>query len=270
MEPRDLWIVADAYAVRQAFTNVIENAIKYTRKGGVDVRLWSDGGSSATVSVRDTGIGIAADFLPRIFDEFAQEQGGYGRPFEGSGLGLALAKKFVEASGGRISLESAKDVGSIFRLSFPLAPESSDEPAREPTVAEPPREAAAPRLAPTLLVEDDPPTQEFMRHACAGHVDFHVAASAEEARAVLARTPVELILMDLSLPGETDGLELTRELREHPHWRTVPIVVLTGRAHDRDRERALAAGCDTYLSKPIDTDELLDTIARVLGRRTLT
>ncbi len=267
MAPDPLWIVADPYAVRQALTNVIENAIKYTCDGAVDVRLERGGDGGAKVRVRDTGIGIDQEFLPRIFDAFAQEQGGYGRPFEGAGLGLVLAKKFVEASGGRISVESVKGEGSLFTLSFSLAPASMVESIGEPQASHPASQTADHPRVPTLLVEDDPTTQIFMRHLCGRKLDIHVAASADEARRVLEREPIQLVLMDLSIQGPTDGLELTRELRAAPRWRAIPIIAVTAHAYDSDRERSLAAGCDAYVSKPIDPDALLDTIGDVLRRR---
>lgn len=173
----------------------------------------------------------------------------------------------LDARGGRISVESEKGEGALFTLSFSLAPASTGESIGEPQPSPPASEPADYPQVPTLLVEDDPATQVFMRHLCGRTLDIHVAASADEARRVLEREPIQLILMDLSIPGPTDGLELTRALRAEPRWRAIPIIAVTAHASDSDRERSLAAGCDAYVSKPIDPDALLDTIGDVLRRR---
>jgi PAS domain S-box-containing protein len=243
---------ADPYAVTQAVTNVIENAIKYTAGGRVEVRLGQEA-EHGVVTVRDTGIGISAEFLPRIFDEFSQEVSGYARPYEGTGLGLSLAKKFVEASGGRIAVESRKGRGSAFTLAFPLA-------------AGGPLAGSAPPPQPILLVEDDRMTREYMRTLLGPGFTVHGASDAAEAWAVLERQPVALILMDLTLAGPVDGLELTRQLRRTERWRTTPIIALTARSSDRDREDALAAGCDAYLAKPFEGDALTATMRGLLRR----
>jgi CheY-like chemotaxis protein len=203
------------------------------------------------IVVRDTGIGISAEFLPRVFEEFSQEVSGYGRPYEGTGLGLSLAKKFVEASGGTITVESRKGRGSAFTLAFPL------------TGAVPP--SSAPAL-PILLVEDDRLTREFMRTLLGPDFTVHTAGDAAEARAVLDREPVALILMDLTLAGPVDGLELTRQLRRTERWRATPIIAVTAHASDHAREDALAAGCDAYLVKPLDSDALAATMRGLLRR----
>ena len=242
---------ADPYAVTQAISNVIENAIKYTAEGRVEIRLRQET-ERAVVVVRDTGIGIGAEFLPRVFDEFSQEVSGYGRPYEGTGLGLSLAKKFVEASGGTITVESRKGRGSAFTLAFPLA------------AGGPP--AASPPPLPVLLVEDDRMTREFMRTLLGQGFTVHTASDAAEAWAVLDHRPVSLILMDLTLAGPVDGLELTRQLRRTERWRTIPIIALTAHTSDRDREDALAAGCDAFLAKPFEGDALTATMRGLLRR----
>jgi CheY-like chemotaxis protein/nitrogen-specific signal transduction histidine kinase len=246
-----LVVHADPYAVTQAISNVIENAIKYTAEGRVEIRLRQEA-ERGIVVVRDTGIGIGAGFLPRVFDEFSQEVSGYGRPYEGTGLGLSLAKKFVEASGGTITVESRKGRGSAFTLAFPLA------------AGGPP--PAAPPLLPVLLVEDDRLTREFMRTLLAPGFTVHTASEAAEAWAVLEHQPVALILMDLTLAGPIDGLELTRQLRRTERWRTIPIIALTAHASDQVREDALAAGCDAFLAKPFEGDALTATMRGLLRR----
>ena len=119
-----------------------------------------------------------------------------------------------------------------------------------------------------LVVEDDLETQSFMRLLLRRNWRVRVAASAEEVRKRLAADPIEIILMDLSLRGEEDGLALTRWLRKQASWRSLPIIAVTAHAFDEDRQNALAAGCDRYLSKPIDRKHLEGVMSELLGAST--
>jgi len=115
-----------------------------------------------------------------------------------------------------------------------------------------------------LLVEDDPPTQTFMKAALGKGFAVHPAPSAEEARSVLEQYPVRIILMDLSIKGKEDGIEFTRWLRSSDAWKEMPIIALTAHAYDRDRQNAIQAGCNAYFSKPFDRKQLLETIRELL------
>lgn len=115
-----------------------------------------------------------------------------------------------------------------------------------------------------LLVEDDLPTQDFMKMALGKKFIIHTAVSAEEVRATLAREPIEIILMDLSIKGEEDGIQLTRDLRASAAWASIPIIALTAHAYDRDRENALTAGCNAYFSKPFNRRDLLGKIQELV------
>ncbi|MDZ7766948.1 MAG: HAMP domain-containing sensor histidine kinase [Melioribacteraceae bacterium] len=117
-ELNDPKILADDYSTTQIFANLIDNAIKYTRKGKIEILLTKNRNGNIVVEIKDTGIGIAKEFLPRLFDAFTQEEQGYTRSFEGNGLGLALVKRYCDINNARIEVESEKNVGSTFRVIF--------------------------------------------------------------------------------------------------------------------------------------------------------
>jgi len=117
---------------------------------------------------------------------------------------------------------------------------------------------------PVLLLEDDLPTQHFMKIILGDEYDIFAAVSAEEARALLDRHPVSIVLMDISLRGEENGLEFTRWLRSQDAWNRIPVIAITAHAFDSDRENALAAGCDAYFAKPIKRAKLLETMSVLL------
>ncbi|MGH7822049.1 MAG: sensor histidine kinase [Candidatus Binatia bacterium] len=119
-------VLFDEYCLSQALTNLIQNGIKFTRHGSVVVRLYRDG-ERLRISVRDTGIGIGAPYLERLFEPLSQEDSGLTRRFEGSGLGLALTRRYLELNGARLSVENKKDVGSVFTIEFPAECELSPE-----------------------------------------------------------------------------------------------------------------------------------------------
>lgn len=265
-----LLIEADPYAVTQSFTNIIQNAIKYTHSGHIHITCKREDPFSVAISVKDTGIGISEDYLPHLFDEFSQEHGGYGRPYEGAGLGMALTKKFVESSRGTITVESRRGVGSTFTVTFPLTdspeallrrtlPPLSLEPSEGTEVAERSEKHTV------LLVEDDAMTREFMVAVFNQHYTMLTAADADSAFSLLRNRPVHAILMDLSIAGSIDGLQLTRLIRLEEQWRTIPIFALTAHAQDRDRERCLEAGCTDYFSKPVNRRLLLQALSSALA-----
>ena len=261
----EIWANFDRYALQQACINIIENAIKYTERGRIDVGLEADPNRIA-IAVRDTGIGIGQDYLPNIFDEFSQEEGGYSRSFEGTGLGMALVKKFMTLGDGEVEIASQKGKGTTVTLTLARAP--CPELAAPPPATFAVRHKLEPATAlpkdkpNVLVVEDDLLTQAFMRTALGDDYNVDVAATSAELEAAIARRRPDLVLMDLSLRGGEDGLALTKQLRKRPELETLPIVALTAHALDADRDNALASGCSDYLAKPCPLDDLLETVAR--------
>jgi PAS domain S-box-containing protein len=254
-------VVFDEYCLNQALTNLLDNAIKFTDRGAVTLRLYRATDGALCLELRDTGVGIAQEFLPKLFMPFSQEQSGNTRRFEGTGLGLTLVRKYLELNGASISVESEKDKGTTFTVS--LLKENTARKSHE-RLEQSERRDARPTI---LVVEDDHDTQAFMRLTLAQRYEVLLAASAEEARRVLEAHPdVSLILMDLELGGAEDGVELTRSLRKGQRWMRIPIVALTAYVTLDDRNRALAAGCDDFVAKPIVRNDLIAKIDALLAR----
>jgi CheY-like chemotaxis protein/anti-sigma regulatory factor (Ser/Thr protein kinase) len=250
----------DEYCFDAALERVFDNAVKFTEKGSVSIVLERDGEGCLCLEVRDTGLGIAEGYRARLFEPFSQEDDGSDRHFEGSGLGLALAKRYLELNGATISVESVKGRGSVFRIRFSRSSEVSEVETglggKAPEGADPTEPATRPAV---LVVEDDGDTQHYMRALLKSEYEVLLASSADEARRRLSEDPgrIHIILMDLSLKGPEDGLMLTRELRAQERWKQVSIIATTAHAFADDRRRALDAGCDAYFAKPFDHKALL-------------
>ena len=264
----------DLYCLSQALANLLDNALKFTKRGRVAVRLSSAADGALQVEVSDTGVGIEAEFLPRLFNPFSQEDSGYTRRFEGSGLGLALVKNYLESNGATITAESEKGKGSTFRIRLarellvsPRSPSETPDDAPDADETRRDRGFALTSNAPTLLVvEDDPETQLFMKALLQRRYDVLLAANDTECDAHLNEhgKEIRLVLMDVSLKRSADGLSIVRRLRATERWRDLPIIAVTGHAFDKDRENALAAGCDDYISKPIQAKDLFAKLSRLL------
>jgi signal transduction histidine kinase/ActR/RegA family two-component response regulator len=261
-------VVFDEYCLTQALTNLLDNAIKFTKQGAVTVRLYRVADGGLCVAVSDTGIGISEEYLPKLLEPFSQEHAGYTRQFQGSGLGMALTRRYLELNGAMISVRSEKGTGTTFTIQFSRDSEnrelsdlrSTARPAREP--------GRAAIRRPILVVEDDKDTHGYMKSILEPRYEVLIAASGGEARQSLEERPdTSLILMDLQLSGSEDGIALTRYLRGQERWRRLPIIAVTAHAATEDRRRALDAGCDDYLSKPLDRRILLAMIDTLVERR---
>ena len=261
----------DVDRVRQILTNLIGNAIKFTDAGHVQVSA-AVGDEMVAVHVTDTGVGIPDAVRSKVFEEFFQVDPSMARRQQGTGLGLAIASRLAHLMGGEISLDSAAGVGSRFTLSLPRSLPDHDAfhsgavTAPSPT---PPSTSAA--LGPArdgsiLIVEDNEDNLFTLRQILNGlSVELGAAASGREAIEHCRRSLPGLIVMDMQLPGMS-GLEAAGAIRALPGGPAIPIIALTAQAMKGDRERILAAGCDEYLSKPIQPRALLAAILRLLHR----
>jgi len=254
---------------RQVLVNLVGNAIKFTPPAG-EVKVWAErDGDALLVSVTDTGIGIAREDLDRIFDEFYQVDGTYSRNYEGTGLGLALVRRMVELQGGEVTVQSKPGEGTRFSCRFADCLRSRVQPIKEllrETESAP--EMPSSRVADgceaertILIVEDNPLNRKLARNVLKTH-GYRIleAESAEIALKLLAAHRPDLVLMDLQLPG-LDGLELTRRLTADPKNEGMPIVALTAHALEGDEEKARAAGCVGFITKPIRLSEFPGQVA---------
>ena len=267
MPPDPLVVGGDADRLHQVAWNLCSNALKFTPAGGrirVALRAEAD---EAVLGVADTGVGIAPEFLPFVFDRFRQGDSSSTRMYGGLGLGLALVRHLVELHGGSVEAHSpGRDQGAVFTVRLRLQPDARTDPP-------PPRaeEGAAARLSNVraLVVDDEADTRDLLATAL-GHsgADVQTVASAHEALAALRQRPPDIIVCDIGMPGE-DGLALLAQVRAltPAEGGLVPAVALTGYARPDDRRRALAAGYQVHLSKPVDPAELVAVVARVATRR---
>jgi PAS domain S-box-containing protein len=269
-------VVGDSTRIRQVLVNLIGNALKFTEQGSIMVRIapavLTPDRPAVRFEISDTGIGIPADRLGRLFQSFSQADSSTTRRFGGTGLGLAICKRLVELMEGRIGVESLAGQGSTFWFVIPLLPAPSPPgtvPGDSPSAATTqPSSAETLRGRRVLLAEDNRVNQMFVREVCREFgIDCHIAANGQEALEAVAAERFDLLLMDCQMPV-MDGFEATRRIRELESNGTlaghVPVIALTANAIRGDRERCLAAGMDSYLSKPFDPSQLLTAMGDVL------
>jgi CheY-like chemotaxis protein len=260
--------------LRQVIWNLLSNAIKFTQRGGVVTLTLKCVGGTVRLTVADTGDGISAEFLPYVFDRFRQAEGSISRKQGGLGLGLAVVRHLVELHGGSIEAESGGlGHGSLFTVDLPLAQERRDPARAEERKREVERRRSrrgSIRLdgVHVLLVEDDEDSRKLLGTMLKRYGARVTAtkSAAEAFRAVAGDVP-DLLISDIGMPDE-DGYEFIRKLRALPPDKggRTPSIALTGYASRKDRERALEAGYQQHVAKPIEQTELIAAIAALIGR----
>jgi PAS domain S-box-containing protein len=267
-----VYVRGDATRLQQVLWNLLSNAMKFTPAGGTIAVEISQHADRAIVTVRDTGIGIEAHFLPHIFERFRQADGSITRRHGGLGLGLSIVQSIVEAHGGTIRAHSdGPGTGTTFTLELPTmepsAMEDGNRPAPEPAIAPDLRgmldsDHVLKGLT-VLIVDDEADVREFVRRALGSFQARTLgAASAEEALEVLQTERPDVLLIDIGMPAK-DGYDLIREIRSRSvaEGGSVPAAALTALARPQDRSRALLAGFNLHISKPVNPTDLVASVA---------
>jgi CheY-like chemotaxis protein/anti-sigma regulatory factor (Ser/Thr protein kinase) len=253
-----LWVYADAGRLEQVVVNLLTNAAKYTDQGG---RVWltaQQEGDEAVLRVGDTGVGIAPEILPRIFELFTQAERTLDRAQGGLGIGLALVQRLVEMHGGTVAVSSELGQGSEFVVRLPVV----SPPA---TQSSPPTETAQPTIASVrvLVVDDnvDTVTTLAMLVTESGH-DVRTAYDGWTVLEAALDYRPNVVLLDIGLPG-LNGFEVAKQLRQQPALKNVVLVAMTGYGGESDSQRSISAGFDHHLVKPGDFGRLLRILATV-------
>jgi signal transduction histidine kinase len=263
-------VLGDAARLQQIVWNLLSNAVKFTGRGGRVEVVLQRRGSEVELIVADNGQGIKPEFLPHVFERFCQEDAGIARQHGGLGLGLSIARQLVEMHGGRIVARSdGTGSGATFIVTLPAtAAELAREPGGGSLELEPPPALAGLRV---LVLEDEPDARELVERVLQerGATTIAFDCASEALNACTAEAP-DVIVSDVGLPG-VDGYEFMRRLRssEGQRGRSTPAAALTAFARSEDRRRALIAGFQTHLAKPIDPLELVVVVAALAGRTTV-
>jgi len=262
----------DLFFFIQSVTNILDNAIKFTREGGVSIIVserFSEGERWLSVTIEDTGIGISKENMQVIFEEFRQISEGHNRGFEGTGIGLTIAKKMIHLMGGTIEAKSKIGKGTqfIIQLPFPEHYESSlSETATNSRQSENPVNPGLLSTAPpsVLLVEDNDVNMQLTLAYLKQHYRMDWAADGPMAIEKSKKNRYAAILMDINLGVGMDGIQATQAIRKIKGYEQIPIIALTGYTLFGDRERLIESGCSGYLPKPFTKKEILDILSKML------
>ncbi len=253
-------LMMDPDRMRQVIWNLVSNAIKFTPpRGRVDVTVRQDD-EQASVQIRDTGPGIAASFLPHLFERFRQADSSTRRSHAGLGLGLALAKDLTELHGGRIHVQSEAGHGATFTVVLPVLGE------RKPSAEAAPARNTNALLDGTrvMIVENDDETRAMfdamLRH---GGAEVETASSADAALQIMERFNPNLVITDIAMPLR-DGYDLLREIRAHPQHARIPVLVVTAQGPEHFRRDDSWPSFTRHLSKPVEMTELINVVAELV------
>jgi signal transduction histidine kinase/CheY-like chemotaxis protein len=254
-----IWVHADAARLEQVVVNLLTNSAKYTDQGG---RVWitvQQDGEEAVLRVRDTGIGMAPEILPRIFDLFTQAQRSLDRSQGGLGIGLALVQRLVEMHGGNVTVSSALGQGSEFVVRLPVVSPPQPQASSPPTET---AQSTGPSLR-VLVVDDNldsVATLALLLKEC-GH-DVRTAYDGPAALEAALDYRPNVVLLDIGLPG-LDGFEVAKRLRQQPALQNTVLVAMTGYGAQSDLQRSFEAGFDHHLVKPGDIGKVLQILTTV-------
>jgi CheY-like chemotaxis protein len=261
-------VLGDALRVRQVLGYLLSNAVKFTRRGSVEISaglvVAGEDSKLLVCRIKDTGIGIAPEQIHHIFDSFSQVEGGLIRSYPGLGLGLTLANRLTSFMGGGIDVDSRPGEGAAFTLQIPFR---TVRPSATPQVGNAEGrdgrgpEAQTPKI---LIVEDDPVAQRFLTRVLSrAGIDTDCVESGDGALELARHNRYMVVLMDLYIQG-LDSFETTRRIRELAGRQNMPILALTAGSVDEYRHRCLEAGMLDFISKPVDSATLLEIIHKYL------
>jgi PAS domain S-box-containing protein len=250
-----IFVNADPLRLEQVVWNLLNNAVKFTPVGGtVTIRLGSEH-RRARIVVEDTGPGVEPQFLPHVFEMFRQADGSSSRPHGGMGIGLALVKQLIELHGGSVAAASTLGQGARFTIELPATGEKEESSGYSPE-----SEVGSLSHMRILIVDDSADTVEMLRRLF--EMDGAVVATASgatEALEIAGQKDFDAVLSDISMPG-MDGFEFVRRLRELTRHKDVPVLAITGFGRPADVERAEAEGFFSHVTKPIDVNDLVQTL----------
>ncbi|HET9955142.1 MAG TPA: ATP-binding protein, partial [Polyangiaceae bacterium] len=258
-------IDGDPTRLQQVVSNLLSNAIKFTQRGGSIQVTLTRRGSNLELRVTDDGAGISPEFLPHVFDRFRQADSSTTRRHGGLGLGLSIVRQLVELHGGTVLAESpGPQKGASFIVSLPIVVDA--DRARDSGMLRWLLPEAALSGVRVLIVDDEPDAREFVGRILMDlGAQTRLAASVDEALDCLHPEPAHIIVSDISMPGR-DGYELIHAVRQLYDGKTVPAIALTAFARSEDRMRALSAGFQLHVAKPVDPHELTLAVASLVGR----
>lgn len=268
------YVLADAVRIREVLVNILGNAVKFTEDGGTITFETNyhpgedDGHIVVCYRISDTGVGMSEEFVEHIFDEFSQEENSARTQYKGTGLGMAITKRYVDLMGGTISVESKKNEGSTFIVEIPMELTEESMVLRQDIPA-----AKADLAGVKILMAEDNELNAEVAMVQLEEVGIQVrrAADGKEAVKIFAENPpgtFDMILMDVMMP-EMNGYEATKAIRSmqnRPEDCDIPIIAMTANAFAEDVQASLDAGMNGHIAKPIDMDEVIKAIARNLNR----
>jgi len=251
-------IISDRHKLDEILANLIKNALKFTDKGGIEIGNYLQD-DMLCFYVTDTGRGIPEDKQSIIFDRFVQADIGLSRSYEGSGIGLSIVKAYVEALSGQIEVKSSVGTGSTFLVYIPYLP-ATDKPEHDKTINDTKIESAKHTL---LIAEDDEVNYYLLEKILIEEFELIHASNGEEAVELFRNNPgISLVLMDIKMPGEFNGIEAARKIRKINE--TVPIIAQTAHAMDFDKKEAFEAGYNDYIAKPFKSKHLLSQLRKYI------
>jgi signal transduction histidine kinase/CheY-like chemotaxis protein len=256
-----LWVLGDRTRLEQVVVNLLTNAVKYTPSGSIQIRS-AVSGNEAIISVRDTGIGIAPDFIEKVFEPFRQASSAWLSSESGLGIGLSIAHEIVRLHAGKIWAESeGLHKGSSFTVALPHSSRSAENQFAEPAIPIPQR--STPRRLRLLVVEDSTDVLLLIRQELEWNgYQVYAAKNGSAALEIAKRELPDLIISDIKMP-EIDGYQLIRMVREVPELAKVPAIAMTGFGMERDIEMARSVGYSAHLVKPIDMDQMNQLIQQL-------